>query len=276
MKRDIYAEVTNQIIQQLEAGTPVWRKSWRGNVSRPLRHNYQPYTGANVLMLWAVGEQRGYVSPVYMTYNQAKALGGHVKKGEKSAPVVYYDTFSKEDDNGEEKKIPFLKSYSVFNVEQIEGLPASFYAEEGELLPESERIERAEAFFKATGADIRHGGHRAFYSKEGDFIQMPDFSRFISGEAYYSVLSHEACHWSGAASRLNRDLSGKFGEPEYAFEELISELGAAYCCADLQIKLHIEDHAAYIASWLKLLREDKRAIFKAAALASKAVEYLSK
>lgn len=284
-KADVYQRVTDRIITDLEQGIRSWVKPWNvehtaGRISRPLRHNGTPYRGVNVLLLWGEAVERGYVAPLWMTYKQAQSMGANVRKGEHGALVVYADTFTKTDtdEKGEEteRNIPFMKGYTVFNVEQIDGLPEHYYAKPAHPLPVSERIENADRFVTATGADIRHGGNMAFYAPSRDCIQLPPFEAFKDKESYYATALHELTHWTRHAARLERDFGRKhFGDEGYAREELVAELGAAFLCADLGITPDIrDDHAAYIASWLKVLKEDKRAIFQAAAHAQKAADYL--
>lgn len=194
--------------------------------------------------------------------------------------VVYANTITKTetDENGQENErdIPFMKGYTVFNVEQVEGLPAHFYAL-AERPPETvQRIAHAEAFFAATGADIRHGGNRAYFSPVEDKVQMPPIEAFRDAEAYYATLAHEVCHWTKGKDRLERDFGRKrWGDSGYAMEELVAELGAAFLCADLALSPEPRDeHAAYLGHWLAVLKEDKRAIFSAAAHAQRAADYL--
>jgi antirestriction protein ArdC len=250
-------------------------------VSRPLRGNGIPYGGINVLMLWVASMERGYSAPIWMTFRQAKELGAHVKKGEKGSLVVYANTYSRtetDEATGEdvERQIPFMKGYTVFNVEQIEGLPAHFTAKKEPHRNPDERIAHAEQFFASTGAVVRHGGNAAFYAPGPDIVQMPDFESFRDAAAYYGTLAHECTHWTRHPKRLDRDFGRKrSGDEGYAMEELVAELGAAFLCADLELAPQIrEDHAPYIAGWLKVLKEDKRAIFTAAAHAQKAADFL--
>lgn len=289
-KADLYQEVTDKIIAALESGVRPWAKSWKNDpnaVDRlgilPLRFNGAPYTGINVVLLWIAGESSGYRSTTWMTFKQAIALGGAVRKGEKGTKIIYASTFKKKVEDaktGEQKeaRIPFLKGYTVFNVDQIDGLPEVYHPTEAppptaETLVE--RIGHAEEFFANIGAEIRHGGNRAFYSPAGDFIQLPQAEQFDSVESYYATEGHEAIHWTGAEKRLKRDFSGRFGSDAYAAEELVAELGAAFLCARLGLTLEPrEDHAAYLASWLKVLKGDKKFIVSAASQASKAVEFL--
>ena len=285
-RADVYTRITDTIVAALEQGVRPWLKPWSvehtsGRITRPLRHTYEPYNGINVLMLWAESVDKGFASPIWMTFKQALELEAHVRKGEHGSPVVYGDRMTRTDTNeqGEEidHQIPFLKAYTVFNVEQIEGLPSHFYAKPTEPLPLTERIEGADSFIKRTGADIRHGGNMAFYAPGPDRIQLPPFEAFRSPETYYATALHELTHWTRHESRLTRDLGRKrFGDEGYAREELVAELGAAFLCADLGIEgEEREDHAAYLASWLKVLKDDKRAIFQAAAHAQRAADFLN-
>lgn len=285
MKQDVYERVTAHIVAELEKGVRPWFKPWNaehaaGRITRPLRANGQPYRGINVLMLWGAASERGYSAPIWMTFKQAQELGGHVRKGEKGNLVVYANTITKTetDENGQESErdIPFMKGYTVFNVEQVEGLPAHFYALAERPAETVQRIAHAEAFFAATGADIRHGGDRAFFSPAEDRVQMPPIEAFREAEAYYATLAHELTHWTKGKGRLERDFGRKrFGDSGYAMEELVAELGAAFLCADLALSPEPRDeHAAYLGHWLAVLKEDKRAIFSAAAHAQRAADYL--
>ena len=285
MKQDVYQKVTDKIIADLEQGELTWLKPWSagnmdGRVIKPLRHNGMAYSGINVLMLWGAAMEGGYLSPFWMTYRQAKEYGAHVRKGERGNLVVYANSITKteEQDDGseEERKIPFMKGYSVFNVEQIEGLPEHFYTKPEPIIEPAQRIEHADQFFVAIGADIRHCGNSAHYSGGTDHVQMPHFESFHSPEAYYATLAHELTHWTKHKSRLDRDFGRrKWGDEGYAREELVAEFGAAFLCADLAITPESgTDHAAYIQSWLKVLKKDKRAIFGAAAHAQRAADFL--
>ena len=285
MKQDIYQKVTDRIIADLDEGELTWLRPWsagnmEGKVIRPLRHNGMPYNGINVLMLWSAAVEAGYLSPTWMTFRQAKEIGANVREGERGSLVVYANTITRteeqEDGSEDGQRIPFLKGYTVFNVEQIEGLPESFYTRPEPVIDPQERNGQADAFFAATGADIRHGGNSAHYSGASDHVQMPVFEAFRSPEAYYATLAHELTHWTKHKSRLDRDFGRKrWGDEGYAREELVAELGAAFLCADLSLTPEPgADHAAYIQSWLKVLRNDKRAIFAAAAHAQRAADYL--
>jgi len=284
-KLDVYSKVTNKIIADIERGNLTWLHPWQsghaaGHISRPLRAGGKAYRGVNVLMLWASAMECGFNSPLWMTYKQAAELGGQVKKGEKGSLVVYADTFKKTgtDDNGAdvETTIPFMKGYTVFNSEQVDGLPSHFYATPVAVGKDIDRLDSVEQFFAATGATIKHGGGQAYYMPSQDIVQMPELQAFRDGESYYATLAHEMTHWTRHETRLNRDLGRKrFADAGYAMEELVAEIGAAFLCADLGITPEArEDHAAYIASWLKVLKDDKRAIFTAASHAQKAIDHL--
>jgi antirestriction protein ArdC len=284
-KLDVYSRVTNKIVADLERGNLTWLQPWQaghqaGPVSRPLRAGGKAYRGVNVLMLWASAIEKGYSCPLWLTYKQAAELGGQVRKGEKGSLVVYADTFTRTgtDDKGAdvEIEIPFMKGYTVFNAEQIDGLPGHFYATVPPLNQNIDRLDNVERFFANTKVTIQHGGNRAFYSPDRDIVQMPELQTFRDRESYYATLAHEMTHATRHESRLNRDLGRKrFADAGYAMEELVAEIGAAFLCADLGITPETrEDHAAYVASWLKVLKDDKRAIFTAASHAQKAADYL--
>ena len=283
---DVYSRITDKIVADLEQGVRPWFKPWSadhaaGKITRPLRHNGIPYKGINVIMLWSAATVKGYACPLWLTFKQALELGGNVRKGETGELVVYANSITKTetDAKGEEteREIPFLKGYTVFNAEQCENLPAHYTAKaEPPALTPLQRIEAADRFFAATGADIRHGGTRAFYAEGPDYVQMPPFETFRDAESHAATLAHELTHWTKHDKRLARDMGRvKWGDAGYAREELVAELGSAFLCADLGITPEVrEDHAAYIASWLKVLKDDKRLIFSAASQAQRAADYL--
>lgn len=276
---DIYAHVTAEIIAAIEAGTAPWRSPWTGiraSAGIPLRANGEAYRGMNVLLLWMRAAQMGYSSAHWFTFKQALDLGACVRKGEKSATVIKYGTFEKDDDTGEEKKLSYAKAYRVFNADQIDGLPAEFYAPAASEAQDlgTEPNAALEAFFAATGVKIETSDDpRAFYRPATDSIHMPPIATFHSANGYYGTLAHEACHWSGAASRLDR-LSMSNDRAGYAFEELVAEIGACMTCASLGLVPDFAQSAAYVESWLKALKGDNRLIFKAASEAQKAADYL--
>ena len=281
---DIYTRVTAQIVAALEAGARPWCQPWRsvdgaGTLSRPLRLNGIPYRGINVLLLWAEAQEKGYCYSTWMTYKQAQELGANVRKGEHGTMVVYANTVARieTDDHGDEveQSIPFLKAYTVFNIAQIENLPADLAPHRADEAGSIELMEEPEAFFRATGASFRHGGSRAFFAPGPDYIQLPDPQSFKDLASYAATKAHELAHWSGHKDRLDREFGLRFGDAAYAFEELVAELSSAFLCADMGISSQPrEDHAAYLSSWLQVLKQDKRAIFSAAAHAQKAVDYL--
>ena len=283
--RDLHQLVTDRIVAAIEAGTAPWIKPWSSAQSavRPLRSTGQPYNGVNVLTLWLDAEEKGFSSPYWFGFQTALKMGACVRKGEKGSAIVYANKVIKTQENpttGEEetRAVPFLKQSFVFNAQQIDGLPEHFYraAHPSKTFPADSRNSRLDDFFRHTGADIRHGGGRAYYRIDADFVQMPEFDDFHSGESYYATLAHEMTHWTRHPTRLDRDMGRKaWGDAGYALEELVAEIGSAFLCADLGITPETrEDHAAYIASWLEVLKNDKRAIFTAASKASQAAEYL--
>ncbi len=284
-RADVYTRVTAKIIADLEAGIRPWLKPWSGEhaagrITLPLRHCGTPYRGINILLLWGEAMEKGYTASKWMTFKQAIELGGHVRKGEHGSLVVYADRFktTEADENGQdvEREIPFMKGYTVFNIEQIDGLPARYNdkpAPKGETM---QLIENAETFFAATGAVIRHGGNNAFYAPGPDVIQLPHPEAFRDAESYAATKCHETIHWTKHKTRLDRDFGRKsFGDEGYAREELVAELGAAFLCGTLGLTPEARaDHADYIGHWLKVLSDDKRAIFSAAAHAQRAVDFL--
>jgi antirestriction protein ArdC len=286
MRTDVYQKITDRIVSELEQGVRPWLKPWNaehaaGRITRPLRGNGIPYRGINILMLWSAAMEKGFAAPIWMTFKQALEFNAHVRKGEQGSLVVYADKIIRAEtdaDTGEESEraIPFMKGYSVFNVEQIDGLPERFYAKAEPRGETVQRIERVESFFAATGAVVRHGGNRAYYSISTDHVQMPPIEAFRDAEGYYATRAHETTHWTRHKSRLDRDFGRKrYGDEGYAIEELVAELGSAFLSADLDLTPEVrDDHAAYIASWIKALKDDKRAIFSAASHAQRAADFL--
>ena len=284
---DIYTRITDRIVADLEKGVRPWMKPWsvantQGRITRPLRHNGQPYSGMNVLLLWTEGMARGFASPMWMTFKQALELGAAVRKGETGSTVVFASRFTKSETDGNghvvDRQIPFLKAYSVFNVDQIDGLSDHYYHRPETALDPIDRIDNADRFFRNTGAVIRHDGSQAYYSPVTDHIQMPVFESFRDAESFVAIRAHETIHWTAPPHRVNRDLSRYHKDrSERSREELIAELGSVFLCADLGIVPELEprpDHASYLASWLEVLSNDKRFIFSAAAHAQRAVAYL--
>lgn len=278
--RNLHAEITNRIVALLDAGTIPWRKPWsdyntgfgampRNAVTR------RAYSGANVVLLWATAQEQGYESPRWLTYKQATEAGGNVRKGEKSTTVIYTSAFEKEDDNGQAKRIAFLKAFNVFNIAQCDGLEALQEERAPRIINPHGRDELAEAFIASTGATVRHGEARAYYTTAGDYINLPMFEAFKSAPEYYSTAFHELTHWTGHETRLAREFGKRFGDHSYAAEELVAELGSAFVCAEFGFDNDTMDNsAAYIASWKKRLTENERLFVAAASHASKAVEYM--
>ena len=287
-RTSLYQEITGKIIAELEQGRVPWVQPWLGSsgagASAPpgLPKNAatgRSYSGINILILWCAVAERGFSGQSWLTFRQALKLGAHVRKGEKGATVVYADRFipyrerTRAAEAGDEPEaIPFLKRFTVFNADQCEDLPADL-APPPVPLAENLILPQAEALIRATGADIRIGGNRAFYVLRADYIQVPPPAAFFEPINFHRTVCHELGHWSGASHRLNRDLSGAFGSSSYAREELCAEMTGAFVCAALAIVPTVR-HTDYLASWLEVLREDNRAIIRAASAASKAADYL--
>jgi antirestriction protein ArdC len=286
MRTDVYDRITSRIVADLERGVRTWHTPWSvehaaGRPTRPLRANGVPYQGINIIELWCSAVMHGFAAPIWMTFKQAQELGGHVRKGEHGTQVVYVSKITRTETDAatgaeSSREIPFMRSYTVFNVDQIDGLPKHYYAVVAQRPDPAQRIAHAESFLAATRAEIRHGGARAYYCPSGDFIQMPPFESFPDAETYYATRGHETVHWTRHPSRLARDFEQKrYGDEGHAMEELVAELGAAFLCADLGLTPDVrDDHAPYIASWITVLKNDKRAIFTAASHAQRAVDFL--
>jgi len=274
MTQTIYSEITQSIIEQLENGAAPWIKPWKADSSADKNLvSQKPYQGINRLLLGMSSMVKGFSVPVWASYKQWEAIGANVKKGEKGTKIVFYSPVSKENkQTGGVEKYAVLKTYFVFNAAQVEGIdivPAETVA------AEFTAVELAEQRIIKTGAAISHGGDAAFYMPSADRIQLPNKSAFDSEANYYATAFHELAHWTGSKNRLDRDLDkGRFGNPAYAFEELVAEMSAAFLCSDYGIQGELR-HAGYIGHWLKALREDSKAVFKAAALAQKAADYIN-
>ena len=276
MKRDLYSDVTARIVQSLEAGALPWDKPFTSKVSiMPMNAvSNRPYSGINVLLFW-LSADLGYAKPRYLTYKQAQEHGGNVRRGEHGTKLYFFKQFDiKDKSTGEDKTIPLLREYTVFNVSQCEGLPDRIvHGPDAVSSNADDREALADAFIKSTGADFREGTGKPCYVPSRDFISMPSFAAFKDCPAFYSVAFHELVHWTGAKNRLDRDFSGRFGTRAYAAEELVAEIGAAFINAEFGFD-RIPQNAAYLATWIELLKDDPRAIFTAASKASKAAEYL--
>jgi antirestriction protein ArdC len=269
---NIYQEITDSIITELEKGAAPWVKPW--NAPQGADKNVisqKPYRGINRLLLAMVGGIKGYSNPAWATYKQWEQLGGNVRKGEKAAKIIFWSQAKSTNPEGEEKAYAFAKAYFVFNVAQVEGI--DIVASEDKQ-NDNAKIDNCESTIKATQAKIIHGGDTACFIPSSDVIRMPELGTFQSSEHYYATAFHEITHWTSDKKRCDRDISkGRFGNPDYAFEELVAELGAAFLCSTHGIAGDLR-HAGYIESWLKALKNDNKAIFKASGLAQSAADYV--
>jgi len=276
MANDLYQTVTNSIIEAIKEGVKPWECPWQRSPLGVMPANYKTktaYSGINVLVLWAAASKVGYKRNAWLTFKQAKELGGNVRKGEKSVSCVFFkNVVSDKNDDESPTTYPMIKPFWLFNVDQIDGIDFS------DLRPASEGstfdpIEKAEAVLKQSGAVIKEQGDRALYVPSQDMIVMPEKERFSTAEDYYTTIFHELTHWTGHPTRLNRNYGKRFADDAYAFEELIAELGSAFINTELNINGEL-DHASYLDHWLKILKQDKRAIFTAASQASKAHQWI--
>jgi antirestriction protein ArdC len=258
-----------------------WHTSGRFSSSPINVSSRKAYRGINTLCLWTAAEAKGYAPGEWGTYKQWQDRKSQVRKGEKATTVVFWKFTNDTQESQEERdesgnsgsRLLFARAYSVFNAAQVDGYTPKAEPE----TPVLERVEKAEAFFHDIGADVRHGGNRAYYTPDGDYIQMPQFAAFVENVRYYSTLAHEHTHWTATSERCDRQLGKRFGDNAYAAEELIAELGAAFVCAQLGLSVEPrEDHAQYIQSWLKVLKADRRAIFTEASKAQQACDWLVK
>jgi antirestriction protein ArdC len=284
-RTSLYDEITNKIIAELEAGCVPWVQPWGTAAAKPplampkSAATGRLYSGINILILWGAATERAFTGQSWLTFRQALSLGGHVRKGERGTTVVYADRFvptgekRRASENGEEAQaVPFLKRFTVFNSDQCDGLPPEI-ATIAPPAPPGLIEPRVENLIRATGIDFRIGGNRAFYVPAEDYVQVPPPQAYFEPINWHRTALHELAHASGHPSRLNRDLSGSFGTRKYAFEELVAEISSAFSCASLGIVPTVR-HADYIGSWLEVLREDNRAIVRAASQASKVADYL--
>jgi antirestriction protein ArdC len=279
MRRDLYSEVSARIVAELEAGAAPWIKPWSATPGANTPCNAvsnRPYSGCNVVLLW-MAQVAGYRTPRFLTFKQAVELGGHVRKGEHGTKVVFVKQLQIHDDAEEERSarlVPMMREYTVFNVDQCDGLPDSVITGKPMRVRNPDtRDDLADQFLRSTGADIREGHGEAYYVPSRDFISMPAFEAFSGADQFYSVAFHELTHWTAHRSRLDRDLKNRFGSQNYAAEELVAELGAAFLCAEFGFDGDLR-HAGYIEHWIELLKADKRAFFTACSQASKAADYL--
>jgi antirestriction protein ArdC len=270
---DKYVAVTDRIIAQLEAGCAPWVRPWKQSRVPANAFTNRPYRGANIVSLWLTQTIEAYPTADWLSFRQALHLGGNVRKGEHGTPILFYSILERDDDRAKDgvQRVPLLRSYTVFNVAQCDGLPARVHDERSEF----ERLGDAEAFLSAVGATVRHGGDQAYYSPSSDAITLPAFTQFETPEHYYGTSLHEHGHWTGAKHRLAREFGKRFGDDAYAFEELVAELTSAFLCAELEIAGNLR-HPEYLAHWVSILRSDARAILTAGARASEAADYLAR
>ena len=270
-KQDIYQSVTDAILAQLEAGCVPWVKPWKdGNATTTMLPNNgstgKAYSGINIPLLWIAGARFG--SQSWLTFKQAVALGGSVMKGEKGTAVVYADRFLPKGEDA--KPIFFLKSYTVFNVAQCSGLAA---IPEREPLTVPQQHDAADALIANTGARLLVSGDRAYYSPSADHVVMPPIGAFLDPMGWYQTTFHELGHWTGHASRLDRQFGKRFGDHAYAVEELTAEMTSAFLCATIGVEPAVR-HADYLANWIAAMKADNKAIVAAASKASKAADYI--
>lgn len=270
----LYETVTANILAELEAGAIPWLQNWKPSSGGLLPANAitkRSYSGINIPILWYTAKARQYERHLWLTFQQALAAGANVRKGERGTHVVFAKPITfKDRDTAEEKKIRLLKTFSVFNVAQVDGLELE---PEPPPPPERERHEAADRFIKATNAQISYGGDKACYIPQWDAVCMPHPGAFADMESFYSTSFHELGHWTGAKHRLERDITGSFKSKAYSFEELVAELTAAFLCAHLGIRGELR-HAGYIEHYMQVLKDDDKAFFKAAAKAQQAADFL--
>ena len=273
-RRDIYQEVTDTVIAALEQGVVPWSCPWDRRSNHSLLPSNattgRPYNGINVLLLWVTAHLRGYPDSRWLTFKQAQAAGGQVRKGEKGTLCTFWRTYEATNDAGELEKRFVLRHFNVFNIAQVDGLEDE--AEAAEPVDPVDGFEACADVLQASGATVHHGGDRACYLPTADVIHMPPASAFRSVRDYWSTLGHELVHWTGHTSRL--DSLGASDEAAYAFEELVAEMGSAFLNAQLGVGLEGMQHPSYIDHYLQVLRSDKRALMRAATAARKASEFL--
>jgi antirestriction protein ArdC len=269
----VYQEVTDSIIAQLEQGAMPWIKPWATDSTADKNFLSQaPYKGINRLMLGLSSMVQGFNTPVWASFKQWQTVGANVRKGEKGTKIVFYSPVTKENKaTGDSESYNLLKTYYVFNASQVDGVTIQAPTVSDKPF---NAIEAAELRIKLTGATITHGGDSAFYAPSVDKINVPHKASFLTEGNYYATVFHELVHWTGAKHRENREFGKRFGDNAYAFEELVAEMGAAFLCQDYRIQGELR-HAGYLQSWLKVLRADSKAIFKAAALSQKAADYIN-
>ena len=275
--RDVERTIADEIAAAIEAGTPPWRQPWTGGGGGglPIRATGEPYRGVNVLVLWMAAARRGYISPRWLTYRQCQEFGGQVRRGETGTTVVKYGTVEKEGEDGTPETRPYLRAYTVFNAAQADGLPEGWDLVQPAACRGTLPDAAMEAYFARLGATVETTPEpRACYDLARDVIHMPPVATFETTAAYYETLAHEAVHLSGASHRLDR-LSRCRDRAGMAFEELVAEIGQCLLHAQLGLAPSVDQSAAYVAGWLRAIRDDHRAIFHAAAEAQRAVDWIT-
>ena len=274
--KDLQQQITDRILEAMEQARSTGRRLWDSQPSLPLNLSTgKPYSGINTLILWAAGLQHGYASPYWLTYKQAIEQGGQVRQGEHGELCVFYKPWETEQTNDsgetETKRGAVLKSFRVFNLDQIDGITAPAKKER----PAFVALQEADRILAVSPAPIHMGGTQAFYHPTTDSIHLPERERFTSPEEFYSVALHELTHSTGHCSRLDRTFGKRFGDDAYAMEELVAEMGSAFLNAELGlINATLEDHADYLTSWIKVLKSDRKAILTAAAQAARAQAFI--
>jgi antirestriction protein ArdC len=278
MRRDLYADVSTRIVAELERGAAPWVKPWAVTPGQNVPQNAvtnRPYSGCNVILLW-LARNRGWATPRFLTFKQAVEAGGNVRRGKHGTKVYFVKQLQVTDGDGDEAEtrlIPMLREYTVFNVDQCDGLPDGIRAGKPMRVRNPDTLDLlADDFLRCTGADIREGHGEAYSVPSHDSISLPSFGAFKGADHFYNVVFHELTHWTGHKSRLGRDLKNRFGSRDYAAEELVAELGAAFLCAEFGFDGDVRN-AGYIAIWIELLKSDKRAFFTACSKASQAADY---
>jgi antirestriction protein ArdC len=276
MKHDIYKEISGKIISELKTGVAPWAKPWKAGTLEPINHTTrQRYSGINFLLCLLACEAGDYDRNDWLTYKQAQAIGANVRKGEKGLRLVYASQFNPKGRAGEDSRlIWFHKAFTVFNVDQIDGLTLAPIADVTQNTSASpEYMTALQSAVDATGAQIAIGGSQAYYRPSADTIQLPAFDSFFDGLDFYRTAFHELAHWTGHKSRLDRDQKGASSKESYAFEELVAEMGAAFTCARLGAA-YTSRHADYIGAWIKHIEENPRSILKAASKGGKAADFI--
>ena len=280
-KKDIYQDITNKVIQALEKGGNPWRCPWDKDGIFSIPKNYKTgafYQGINIPLLWIAQEEGSYSSSCWLTYKQAQEMGGQVRKGEAGTSCIFYKPWERktgeQDKNGEDRIeiIPMVRGFTVFNIDQIDGIEIKHLETNQE---DFQPIQKVEDLITASKVEVIEGGTRCCYVPSEDFIKMADRGRFSHAYNYYASLAHELTHATKAKKRCDRKpYNSEDSQKVYAFEELVAELGSLFVMGHIGLKGELENHVSYLSSWIQLLKEDKKAIFKASALAQKSCDWI--